>query len=181
MIEILIPGSEVYDEAIEEFRIVKPATLRLEHSLVSISKWESKWKKPFLVRGSKTREETVDYFRCMTLTQNVSQDLYACIPPEEEMRILEYMNENLSATTFREVPGTPPNLQIVTSEVIYFQMASYGIPFDPCQKWHLSRLMALLRIAKLENSPKKKMPMSDVMSRNAAINAARKKALNSRG
>ena len=180
MLTLEVPATELYDERLEEFITIKGITLKLEHSLVSISKWESKWKKPFLDRfHPKTTEETLDYIRCMTLTQNVDPAVYYALTPPQIKQVDDYINEEQTATTFSNV-NTPPNRQIVTSEIIYYLMFSYGIPLD-CQKWHLSRLLTLIRVMEIKNSPGKKMSTKEIMAQNKALNAARRSRLHSKG
>ncbi len=180
MLEITLPETELFDEATETFINIKETTLRLEHSLVSISKWESKWKIPFLDRKDKTREQSIDYVRCMTINQGVDPMVYSAITPDIMDTINKYIVENKTATTFRENAGTAPNRQIVTSEVIYFWMAQYNIPFE-CQKWHLSRLLALIRIASIKNQPDKKMSKAATLSQYKNLNAIRRRAMHSKG
>lgn len=180
MLELNIEGTELFNELTNEFIYVKPTTLRLEHSLVSISKWESKWKIPFLSANKKTREQTIDYIKCMTMNQNVDDTVYAGITNKHIELINAYIDDSKTATTFNNHVDTLPSRQIMTSEVIYFWMASYNIPFE-CQKWHLSRLLTLIRIASIENAPKKKMSKQAIMSQNKALNEARRKAMNSKG
>lgn len=178
MLELELPGVEWFNEETQEFQYSKPVSLRLEHSLVSIAKWEANWKKPFLSREDKTLEETLDYVKCMTISQNISPDVYTRLGNQEIAKINEYIQEDRTATTIGK--SEPPSRRIVTSELIYFWMAQYNIPME-CQKWHFSRLMTLLRIASIENAPKKKMSKRAVMSRNRSLNAARRKAMNTRG
>lgn len=179
MLELDIPEREAFDERTMQFINTAPITLRLEHSLVSISKWETKWKKPFLSPKPKTREETLDYVRCMTMNQNVDPNVYYVLTNAEITTINEYIEDEKTATTFsNRDPRT--NRQLVTSELIYYWMAAYGISME-CQKWHLSRLLALIRIASIENSPKKNMPLREILSQNRSLNAARRKALGSKG
>lgn len=179
MLQIEVPGRELYDEEKNEFLVSKPITLRLEHSLVSISKWESKWKVPFLSRTGRTLEETRDYVRCMTLNQNVDPNVYLCLTDENIRSVADYIGEEMTATTFRD-DGRPPSREIVTSELIYYWMVAYRIPWE-CQKWHLSRLLTLIKICSEKNSPPKKMSRNAVLSRNAKLNAARRKKLGTRG
>ena len=179
MLELMVPGGEFYDESMEMFIEVKPAVLRLEHSLVSISKWESIWKEPFLTHKEKSERQTIDYLKCMTVGQNVDPMLYRCITPKQMKQIEEYISDEKTATTFNE-RGGPPNRQVITSELIYFWMAQYNIPFE-CQKWHLSRLLTLIRIASIKNSPDKKMSKRAILSQNRELNAARRKAMHSKG
>ena len=181
MLQVVIPGIELYDEESQEFISTKEQTLQLEHSLVSLSKWESKWCKPFLSKDIKTREETIDYIRCMTITQNVDPNVYKFIPDEKIEEINKYIDAPMTATWFSEDKGGKGGgRETITNELIYYWMISLNIPFD-CQKWHLNRLLTLVRVCNVKNQPPKKMSRRDVMSRNAALNAARRKQLNTKG
>lgn len=180
MLEITIPATEQWDESKQEFITTKATTLRLEHSLVSLSKWESKWQKPFLTKDNKTLEETIDYIRCMTLTQNVDPKVYYCIPSKVYDKINQYIESPMSATTFREDKSSKGSREIITSELIYYWMIALNIPFE-CQKWHLNRLLNLVRICNIKNQPAKKMGRQETLRQNAALNAARRKQLNTRG
>ena len=186
MLQVTIPYTEFYDENAEEFISVKEQTLQLEHSLVSISKWESKWKKAFLSKDPKTNEEVIDYVRCMTLTQNVNPLVYKAIPRDVFEKIFAYIDDPMSATVINEikVPGAPKRKsENVTSELIYYWMVALQIPFE-CQKWHLNRLMNLVRICEIKNTPpdkRKKMSRSEILSRNNELNKARRAAMGSKG
>ena len=179
MLELMIAGGEFYDESLEMFIEVKPTVLRLEHSLVSVSKWEAIWKEPFLSRKDKSERQTIDYLKCMTVGQNVDPMVYKCITPKQMKMIKEYISDEKTATTFNE-RGARPNRQVITSELIYFWMAQYNIPFE-CQKWHLSRLLTLIRIASIKNAPDEKMSKRAIMSQNRTLNEARRKALRTKG
>ena len=174
-----INSREEWNETSQEFVYTKGQALQLEHSLVSISKWEAKWCKPFLSKDPKTYEETIDYIRCMTLTQNVDPKIYTMLSRENIQKVNEYIEAPMTATYVREQPG-PKSHEIITSELIYYWMISYSIPFE-CQKWHLNRLLTLIRVCSIKNAPVKKQNPRDIMSRNAALNAARRKQLNSKG
>lgn len=181
MLKISIPSSEAFDQEKNEFIYTKEQTLALEHSLVSISKWESKWHKPYLSKQKKTAEETIDYIRCMTLTQNVDPMVYYCIPESELQKIADYIDDPMTATWFsneEELKGKQG--RIVTSELLYYWMIACGIPFE-CQKWHINRLITLIRVCDEENKPKKKMSKNQILARNAKLNKARKAALHTRG
>ena len=180
MLKITIPGSEYYDEASEEFFEVKGQTLCLEHSLVSISKWESKWKKPFISETEKTIEELRDYIRCMTLTQNVDPKVYMAVSQTQIREIVAYMEDPMTATWFSDKADKRKNREIVTSELIYYWMTALNIPME-CQKWHLNRLMTLIRIAGEKNQPPKKMSKKDIYRQNSALNAARRNRFKTRG
>lgn len=179
MLKIVIPGIELYDEEKEEFITTKPQTLHLEHSLVSLAKWESKWNKPFLTKENKTYEEIIDYIRCMTITQNVSEDTYRLLTRENIQQVIEYMELPMTATTFSNQKKTYSR-DVVTAEIIYYWMISLNIPFE-CQKWHLNRLLTLINVCNIKNQPKKKMSKRDILNRNKALNKARREALKTRG
>lgn len=164
----------------EEFIITGRAALQLEHSLVSLSKWESKWHKPFLDKIDKTAEETMDYIRCMTITQNVDPMVYRCITNEIVRQVSEYIDDPMTATWFSKEKKRSFNTETVTAEIIYYWMIVYNIPFE-CQKWHLNRLLTLIRVCDVKNAPPEKLSRKEVARRNAALNAARRKAYRSKG
>ena len=180
MLKITIPGQEFWGEEKEVFVNTKGATLQLEHSLVSLSKWESKWHKPFLGNGDKTVEETVDYIRCMTLTQNVNPSVYDFITNEIIGQVSDYIDDSMTATWFSKEDKGSPNREVITAEIIYYWMIALNIPFE-CQKWHLNRLLTLIRVCDVKNAPPEKLSQKEIVKRNAAINAARRKAHKSKG
>ena len=180
MLTIVIPETEEYDPITETFSIKKRTVLQLEHSLVSLSKWESKWKKPFLSEQDKTPEETLDYIRCMTISQNVDPDIYRRLPVSAIKKINEYISDPMTATTFSDDPNQKRNREIVTAEIIYYWMVALQIPFE-CQKWHLNRLITLIRVCNIKNTPPKNMSRSEIYRQNAALNAARRKMHNTKG
>lgn len=183
MLELTIEERELYDEANEEFVNVPAMTIRLEHSLVSMSKWEAKWKKPFLTtfgkKDSYTIEELLDYVKCMTMTQNVPDEVYRGMSVKEFEKVNAYINEEQTATTFNDTSARP-NRQVVTSELIYYWMTAYQIPWE-AQKWHLSRLLTLIRICNIKNGKDKKMSPSAIKAKNRALNAQRRKSLGTKG
>lgn len=187
MIEITIPARRFWDEASETFITFKGTTLKLEHSLLSISKWESKWKKPFFDdKVSKTQEESIDYIRCMTLTQSVDPLAYSCIPDSELKRVITYMEDSMTATWFNNMEkkkaksGMSTNGKKVTSELIYYWMTQLNIPFE-CEKWHINRLMTLIKIANIEGQPPKKMSPKEAASYRKALNDSRRAKYHTRG
>jgi hypothetical protein len=186
MLRIVIPakqGIELWDEEQEMFiqtPSFKEQTLQLEHSLVSLSKWESKWNKPFLTKTEKTIEETLDYIKCMTLTQNVPPEAYNNLTEDNLKQINEYIGAPMTATYISEDKSAKGSHETVTSELIYYWMIALNIPFE-CQKWHLNRLLTLVKVCNVKNAPPKKMGKKALMSRNAALNAARKQQLGTRG
>lgn len=181
MLELTIESGEVFDENSNEFISVPGKTIRLEHSLVSISKWESKWKKPFLTKDNKTDEETLDYIRAMTITQNVDPIIYRFLTNEHMRMVSEYVEDSMTATWFVENnQPSPPNKETITSELIYYWMIANQIPME-CQKWHINRLLTLIRVCSIKNQPSKKMDAASLARNNAALNAARRKAMHTRG
>ena len=181
MLEITIPSIELWDDENQTFIPIKEQTLKLEHSLVSLSKWESKWHKSFLSTKEKTEEETLDYIKCMTITQNVKPETYAGLTQEHIKQINDYIADPMTATWFSEKEGKGKiNGETVTAELVYYWMISLQIPVK-FEKWHLNRLLTLIRVCNIKNSPPKKMSKRALMNRNAALNAARRQQLNTTG
>ena len=180
MLQIVIPQMECFNEKTSEFVTLKAETLQLEHSLVSLSKWESKWHKSFLTKEEKTYEETLDYIKCMTITQNVKPEVYQRLTQKNISDINDYIANPMTATTFSENRNGKGSRERITSELIYYWMIALNIPFE-CQKWHLNRLLTLIRVCEIKNQPPKKMSKAELVSRNAALNAARRKQLGTRG
>lgn len=180
MLQVTIPASEYFNERTGEFHAIRETTLQLEHSLVSVSKWESKWRKPFLGTTEKSAEECIDYVRCMTITQHVDPLVYQFLTPENFQEINAYIEAPMTATTFSERENKRFNREVVTAEIIYYWMVALNIPFE-CQKWHLNKLIALVRVCNIKNTPQKKMSRREVTERNRALNEARRKKMHSSG
>lgn len=180
MLQIVVPAVEKWDELKEEFVSTKECTLQLEHSLISLSKWESKWCKVFFSKQEKSYEEIIDYIKCMTLTQNVKPEVYDYLTNENIEQVNNYIEAPMTATYFSDNKSGRTNREQVTSELIYYWMVSFNIPFE-CQKWHLNRLLTLIRVCNIKNQPPKKMSRREIMNRNASLNAARKKKYNTKG
>ncbi len=180
MLSITVPGAERWDEATGEFITTKECRLQLEHSLVSISKWESKYGKEFISKKEKTSEEMLDYIKCMTLTQCVDPNVYNNLSYENIEEVMKYIEAPMTATWFSKEDNKKTSRRVVTSELIYYWMIKFGIPFE-CQKWHLNRLITLIRVCEAEERPKKGAKGSNKLSARAALNAARKKRLGTRG
>lgn len=174
MLEITVPAAEMFDESTQEFIESKEQTLQLEHSLVSLSKWESKWHKAFLSKREKTFEETIDYIRCMTITKNVNPSVYFNLSKENIEAINRYIEDPMTATYIAEDPNGSIGGDVVTSELIYYWMISLNIPQE-YQKWHLNRLLSLIKVCNVKSMPAKKMSQSELMRRHSAINEARRK------
>lgn len=180
MLHITIPASEQWDEINEQFIRSKEQSLVLEHSLVSVSKWESKWCKPYFSKQEKTYEEIIDYVRCMTITQNVDYEVYKFLTLDNLQQINKYIDAPMTATWFSENENKIGKNKTITNEIIYYWMVALNIPFE-CQKWHLNRLITLIRVCDIKNKPPKKRSRREILSQNAALNASRRKRLNSKG
>ena len=180
MLTIKIPKQDVFDSKTNEFKVREPVTLRLEHSLRSVSKWEQKWCKPFLGKSQKTAEESLDYIRCMSV-DNIELDeaVYTTLPNDVVKQISDYIQSPATATTFSNT-NQPKNREVITSELIYYWMVAQQIPFE-CDTWHLNRLLTLINVCAIKNAPQKKMSKSELLARQARINAARKQSLNTTG
>lgn len=179
MLEIKVDEGELFDENSNEFITVKPQILKLEHSLVSISKWESKYHKRFINSEEPTPYEMLDYIRCMTINK-VDNNVYFVLSNKNIDDIYAYMNDSMTATTIKEMPGAKRNNEAVTSELIYYWMVAFNIPFE-CEKWHINRLLTLIKICSIKNQPAKKMSNREIFNQNRALNAARRAKYHSRG
>lgn len=182
MLQITIKGRELFDEETSTILNPKDTTISLEHSLVSISKWESHWHKPFISKEDKTQEELLDYVKCMTITQNVDPYIYYCLSAENYKEISNYMNNPMTATTFSDKnrPQGSHSSEGITSELVYYWMNAFGIPIE-CQKWHINRLFTLIRIHNIKQQTPKKMSKKETASKYAALNAARRQRFGSKG
>lgn len=180
MLQITIPATEQWDESKQEFINTKEQVLNLEHSLISLSKWESKWCKPFLSKQDKTFEETIDYIKCMTMNPNVDPAVYSCLTRKQIEEINNYIAAPMTATYFSETQKGRGSGEQVTNELIYYWMIAAQVPFE-CEKWHLNRLLTLIRVCNVKNQPPKKMSKKQIASRNAALNAARRQQLGTSG
>lgn len=180
MLELVVHGRELFDESTCSFYNEGPdVTIRLEHSLLSLTKWESKWHKPFLSmtdlaqKKELTNEMVLDYFNCMSLDGPISLSVLERLTDADIQTINDYIANPMTATWFSNTGPKTGKKEIVTSELIYYWMISFGIPFE-CEKWHLNRLMTLIRVCNEKNAPPKKMSKSELMARNRALNKARR-------
>lgn len=180
MLQIYVPGVDGWDEVKEEFVSLPGTNLVLEHSLISISKWESKWHIPFLGKDQKTPEQVIDYVKCMTITPNVKAEVYDCLTKENIDQVMAYIEDPMTATTITDRNGRRASREVVTSELIYYWMVALEIPFE-CQKWHINRLMMLIQICSIKNQPDKKMSKKSTAQQNAMLNAARRHKSHTRG
>jgi hypothetical protein len=184
-LKIEVKGTELFDEATERFIEVKPTVLTLEHSLIAISKWESKYHIPFLREDEKTPEQLEYYFKCMTINQNVDPNVYKGITPSQQMEIMQYIKDPMTATWFGDDNKKPGRgrgrkAEVITSELIYYWMVALQIPSE-YEKWHLNRLLTLIQVCNSYNQPPKKMSKNDIIRNNDALNAARRAAMRTRG
>lgn len=179
MLRINVVVEENYDEANEEF-VVKTFPLELEHSLVSLSKWESKFEKPFLSTTNKTTEEVLWYIEAMSLTPNTPPEVFQKLSNSDMEVINEYLGAKMTATWFKEIPGKPPSREIITAEIVYYWMITLNVPLE-CQDWHLNRLLTLIRVINEKNAPKKPMSKAEAAQERARLNAERRAASGSKG
>lgn len=180
MLQLVIPPVEYFDSKNNEIFYTSEHHIQLEHSLVSVSKWESKWCKPFLTSKDKTNEETLDYIRCMTITQNVDPVVYTHIRKEQIDIVSDYIDNPMSATTFSKSSDKVTNKEVVTSELVYYWMTAFQINWE-AQKWHLNRLLTLINICSIKNQPKKKMNRKEALRTQRELNEARKAKFNTSG
>lgn len=183
MLKIQLEQNEFYDEKNKKFIYVPELTIELEHSLLAVSKWESKYQVPFLDRGqsSKTQDQIMDYIEAMILKPEDPGEVMPYLSSQDISKINRYIESKESATTFGEMPeqGTARG-ETITSELIYYWMVAFNIPFE-CESWNLNRLFSLIKICNIKNSPKKKMAKHSIASRNREINAARRAQYNTSG
>ncbi len=180
MLTITVPGTELYDEESGEFSTIGEFVLELEHSLISLSKWESKFQKPFLANSEKSAEEIAHYLILMILTPVYPSDILIRMSKENISQINDYIESPESATTFGEMPRTPGRGETITAELIYYWMVTFNIPFV-CETWHLNRLFALIRICNIKQGKPKKMTRGQIAQRNRDLNAKRRAELRSAG
>lgn len=181
MLQITIPATEFYDERENEFLYTKETILQLEHSLVSLSKWEAEHHQYFIDRKDLSMEDYLSYIRCMTITKNVDPNVYRAMPEAIVNKIRAYVDDPMTATILPKETGRNQGGRFITSELIYYWMSCYNLPFAECQKWHLNRLLTLINVCVNESSEKKKMPLNDIYAQNRMLNEQRKAKLKTRG
>lgn len=179
MLELTIPTTKMFNEQTGEITVLGGGTIKLEHSLAAISKWEAIVKKPFLEQESMTAQQLLLYIKCMS-EDTIDDKILAGITDKNIEDISDYISDSMTATWFKEDHKKTGGKRIVTSELIYYWMATVGIPFE-CDKWHFNRLMTLIRIAGEEQKPSEKMDKKALAKRNRSLNAARRAKMHSRG
>lgn len=173
---------DIWDDKKQEFYHMdefKGCVLNLEHSLISISKWESIWHVPFIGNNDKTEEQTLSYIKCMTVNQGIPDNAYNYLTVKNIQDIVDYINDPMTATVVHSSSSSISH-EKVTSELIYYWMIALQIPSE-FEKWHLNRLIKLIEICNVKNTPAKKMSKNEIMARNQALNAARRAKYNSKG
>lgn len=180
MLRIIIDGDESFNNDTQTFESTGNVFVDLEHSLVSLSKWESKFQKSFLNKSVKTSEEIFEYIKCMVLTPNLDLDVIDNCSQKNIDEIQLYIDSSQSATTFGIMPERRDQGEVITSELIYYWMIAFNIPFE-CQYWHLHRLFSLIRICNIKNSKPKKLSRFEIAQRNRELNAKRKAELGTTG
>ncbi|HMS83616.1 MAG TPA: hypothetical protein PKD12_08200 [Nitrospira sp.] len=180
MLNITVGGTESFDESTQAFVTSDGFDLRLEHSLVSLSKWESIYEKPFLGEAEKTVEELVGYVKAMTLTPEVPEEVFSTLNESNFEAINAYINAKMTATWFNEAPGAPKAKEVITAELIYYWLTVFNIPFE-VETWHLNRLFTLIRICNVKSAKPQKMSRADAMRRNKELNEQRRQQHQTKG
>ena len=180
MLKIIVLGTEHFNEESQEFSTIGDVSLELEHSLVSLSKWESIYEVPFLSVDRKTTEQVIEYIKCMTLTPNVPEEVYDHFSDDNFDKVNSYIDSKMTATWFNEPPGAPKSKSVITAELIYYWMIAFEIPFE-CQYWHLNRLFTLIRVCNIKQEMPKKMSYLEIVARNRELNEQRRKQLGTKG
>ena len=187
MLSLIVTGKETWDPVREEFVDEDITEFKMEHSLVAISKWEAKYHKSFMNTPEKTSEEMIGYFRFMMVNKNINEEAFKKVITTERYlkQIKDYMEDPMTATTFSRQDQRRARMnqggEYITSETIYYWMVTLNIPFDPCEKWHITRLLTLIQFCNLKNSPPKKMSRSEIYAQNKALNEARKAKYHTKG
>lgn len=179
MLTITTPQVSLFNDDTQEFIELEPVTLSLEHSLVSLSKWEQKWEKPFLGKEQRTTSETTDYVRCMQISQEVDPIYFEHLSSQNMSDVSDYIAAKMTATMISDNPGGTSN-EVVTAELMYYWMIALNIPFE-CQNWHLNQLLTLIRVCNLKSTPPKKLSRSEIFARNRQLNEERRKQMNTTG
>lgn len=180
MLTLIVKGKEFFNEETSEFIDSPEVVVELEHSLVSLSKWESIFQKPFLTKDSKTQTELLAYIKIMILTKDYPEDLIESLTKENFLAIQNYIDSPESATTFGKLPEQKGRGEVITSELIYFWLVTFNIPFE-VETWHLNRLLALVRICNIKNQKPKKVKKDEAARQYRELNEKRRAQYGTRG
>ena len=177
MLTITVPGIDFWDSEREIFIVRDEFVLELEHSLVTLSKWEQKYEKPYLGPEKHSTEEVLGYVAAMAVTQDLSPEVLVRLSEDNFVEISEYINKKASGTFFSDVMPGKRSSEIITSELIYYWLSAFHIDFNPVENWHLTRLFNLLRVASVKNAPEKKRSRASIAQEQKALNEQRLKDL----
>lgn len=183
MLEITIPEAHLFDDNTQEFIDIKSTKLKLEHSLLSVKKWESRWHRPFLDDKEKSLPEILDYISCMSLDRNVDPVVYKGLTNELIERVVEYIKNPMTATTFSNnnlIGAQTHRRETVTAEIIYYWMVSLRIPVE-FEKWHLNQLLTLIKVINIKSGGEKKMSKREAAEQRRALNAQRRAKYRTKG
>lgn len=183
MLKIKVPEKELFNEHTGEFFKIKGTDLRLEHSLISVHKWEAKWHKPFLAKKDKTMEEVRDYISCMSLDSNIDPNVFKYMDTEQIEAIISYIQNPMTATWFSDnsvIGAARSSGEEITAEIIYYWMIALNIPVE-FEKWHLEQLLTLIKVVNIKNGGKKKLSKQEAAKQRARLNAQRRAKYNTRG
>jgi hypothetical protein len=180
MLKLTVLETEYFDEAKQEFAMQGGSVIELEHSLASLSLWESKWEEPFLSERNKSHEEIVDYIRCMCLDPNIPPEVFSNLSQAHFDKVNEYINAKMTATFFNDSPHAPKSKETITAELIYYWMTVFQIPFE-CETWHLNKLFTLIKICNMKSAKPKKMSSRELAARNRELNNKRRAEMGTTG
>lgn len=180
MLRLQVPELELFDETTEEILFQPASVLVLEHSLASLSKWESIWKTSFINTDDKTTEQTISYIKCMNQTPDIPDYVFENLTSKHYNEIEAYITDKATATTFGQRKGNGAGTSIITAEIIYYWMVSLNIPLE-CEHWHLNKLIALIEVCDRKNSPNKKMSKTELAAKTREINERNRAKFNTRG
>lgn len=182
MLKLFLPSREIWDDKKEEFSTIGGYEVELEHSLYTMAAWEAKWKVGFTNKQGLTQKQLFDYITTfMCQTPDVPKSAWLTINDEIVKKIQEYMEDPCTATKINShAVNKPKKRETVTAEILYCQMFQLGIPLE-CEHWHLNRLMTLIEVCAIKNSPPKKMSRKEVAALQQKQNAAMRAKLGSKG
>lgn len=179
MLTIVVPLQEGVDQD-NNFVLIEGFELELEHSLASLSKWESKFEKPFLSSKEKTTEEVLAYIECMCRTPNVPPEVWGKLSQDNYNAINAYIDSKQTATWFSDDKPQTQSGEIITAEIVYFWMTSMRIPWE-AQHWHLNKLFTLVRVFDLKSAKPKPMGRAEQLQRQRELNQKRRAEMKTKG